>query len=425
MQPLTGDEEGVRRMASTADKRAIVVAGGGAAGLSAGLALRQAVGKRYPVIVYDPALAREPLHEKGRAYALAEGSRRMLSVLGVWEHIVADTQPIERMSITDSRLGDVVRQPLLTFDEDAGAHEPLAHMVEGDILVTALREACKQAGVALEPTAITGLQISSPTSPVQVSLANGAECAALFVVAADGKNSPLRRKAGISWIGRPYCQSGIVATIGHERPHEGVAVQHFLPAGTFAMLPLTGNRSSIVWVEAEDDAKTLVTLDADDIIREIERRFGASLGALTLLDAPRAFPLARGVARRLVGDRLALVGDAAHVVHPLAGLGLNVGLRDVAALAEAVADTVRLGLDPSGADTLEAYERARRFDVVSTGLAMDSMNRLFSNDILPLRLVRDFGLGVVDRFPGLKRLLKREAAGLTGSPPRLMRGEML
>ena len=412
-------------MASVTDKRAIVVAGGGAAGLSAALALRQAVGTRYPIIVCDPALACEPLHEKGRAYALAGGSQRMLGVLGVWERIAAHAQPIARMSITDSHLSDAIRQPLLTFDEDAAANEPLAHMVEGNFLVMALREKCLEEGIIFETTAITGVHAVSSSHPVQVSLASGEERAALFVVAADGKNSPLRRKAGITWIGRAYGQAGIVATIGHERPHQGVAVQHFLPAGTFAMLPLTGNRSSIVWVESEADAQAFITLDADGIIREIERRFGASLGKLTLLDHPRAFPLARGMARCFISDRLVLIGDAAHVVHPLGGLGLNVGLRDVAALAEVVADSARLGLDPSSPDILEGYERARRFDVMSIALAMDGMNRLFSNDILPLRLLRDFGLGMVDRWPGIKRLLTREASGLTGTSPRLLRGEAL
>lgn len=404
--------------------RTIAVVGAGAAGLSAALALRHAVGERYGITVYDPGLARSPAHEKGRAYALAAGSRLMLGVLGVWERLAGDVQPVARMRITDSRLGDAVRQPLLTFDDNAAGDGPLAHLVEGDALIAALRAEAERAGVRLVATGVARVEATA-ARPARLTLADGAQHGAALVVAADGRNSPLRRGAGISWIGRAYGQAGIVATLGHERPHEGIAVQHFLPAGTFAMLPLTGNRSSIVWVEPEDEARMLVTLDAEDILREISRRFGDALGTLSLLDAPRAFPLALGIARRFTGERLALVGDAAHVVHPLAGLGLNVGLRDVAALAEAVAGSVRLGLDPAGSEVMEGYERARRFDVVSTGAAMDSMNRLFSNDILPARLIRDLGAGVVNRLPGMKRLLAREAGGLTGAPPRLLRGEAI
>jgi 2-octaprenyl-6-methoxyphenol hydroxylase len=214
----------------------------------------------------------------------------------------------------------------------------------------------------------------------------------------------------------------MVATIAHERDHEGLAEQHFLPGGPFAVLPMRGRFSSIVWNESHADAKAIVALAPDDFLRELEYRFTLKLGALSLASRVEAIPFSFRFARRFVGERLALVADAAHVVHPLAGQGLNLGLRDVAALAETVVDRMRLGLDPGDARTLEAYQRARRFDVVSSSLGMDALNRLFANDLAPLRLARDFGLRVVDKLSPLKRLPAAEAAGDGVKAPRLLRG---
>jgi 2-octaprenyl-6-methoxyphenol hydroxylase len=301
-------------------------------------------------------------------------------------------------------------------------------MVASGALVAVFMAKCRGLGVALRPVGVRTFQVTD--RDIAVTLADKGVVDASLLVAADGGRSRLRDEAGIAWVGWSYPQSGIVATVAHERDHEGRAVEHFLPSGPFAMLPLPpggslGHRSSIVWTEASDSVPHLLALHPEDAIAEVERRFGLQLGRIALETKLQAFPLSFGIARRFAAERLALLGDAAHVIHPIAGQGLNLGLKDVAALAEAIVDAVRLGLDPGGADVLAAYERARRFDTVSMGVVTDGLNRLFSNDVLPVRLLRDLGLGFVDRMPVLKRFFIREAAGLAGQGPRLLRGDPL
>jgi len=245
------------------------------------------------------------------------------------------------------------------------------------------------------------------------------------VVAADGARSRLRGLAELQTVGWDTGQTGIVATIAHQRDHEGVAEQHFLPAGPFAILPMLGRSSSIVWNERHADAKAIAALPPEDFLRELESRFTLKLGALSLASRVEAIPFSFRFARRFVAERLALIADAAHVVHPLAGQGLNLGLRDVAALAEGVVARLRLGLDPGDAATLDAYQRARRFDIVSSSIGMDALNRLFANDFGPLRAARDFGLRAVDRLAPLKRLIAAEAAGDGVHAPKLLRGLIL
>jgi len=248
---------------------------------------------------------------------------------------------------------------------------------------------------------------------------------ASLLVAADGARSKLRERAGIATHGWDYDQSGIVVTVGHERDHQGRAEEHFLPAGPFAILPLSGRRSSLVWTERRSEAARIVALSEDDFHSELEQRFGLHLGEVKALDKPRAFPLSYFVARSFIAERMALVGDAAHVIHPIAGQGLNLGLKDVAALAEVVVDAARLGMDLGQADVLERYQRWRRFDTMAMGVATNALNFLFSNESTLLRTVRDIGLGIVDRAPPLKNLFIRQAAGLTGEVPRLLKGEAL
>ena len=400
----------------------VLIAGGGVAGLGLAVALGRALGPGFAVAACDPALSREPAADD-RVSAIAAGARRLLTVLGVWQRLPEPIQPIREMAITDSRLRDAVRPTFLAFDAEVEPGEPFAHMVENRALLVALRAAAEEAGVQLLPFAVDHFAAKDGT--VEITLGDGARIATRLLVAADGGRSHVRTVADIAMVRWSYGQSGIVATVGHERDHEGRAEEHFLPGGPFAILPLPGRQSSIVWTEPMAEAERLVALPAEEFHAELERRFGLKLGDIEVKSPPRAYKLDYAIARRFVGPRLALIGDAAHVIHPIAGQGLNLGLRDVAALAECIAEAARLGLDPGEAEVLQRYERWRRFDTTAMGAATDGLNRLFSNQSDFLRAARDFGLGVVDRLPGLKKIFAREAAGLTGSVPKLLRGETL
>jgi 2-octaprenyl-6-methoxyphenol hydroxylase len=275
----------------------------------------------------------------------------------------------------------------------------------------------------LRPTAVAGFDLAA--NRIDVRLADGDTLAARLLVAADGAHSKIRERAGIASHGWNYDQSAIVTTVAHERDHRGRAEEHFLPAGPFAILPLTGRRSSIVWTEDAREAERIVALADEDFHTELERRFGLHLGEIEAVGPRRVHPLGLSVARAFIADRIALAGDAAHVIHPIAGQGLNMGLKDVAALAEVVVDAARLGLDPGSLAVLERYQRWRRFDTMAMGVATDGLNRLFSNRSDVLRVARDVGLGLVDRVPALKHFFIREAAGLVGEVPKLLKGEML
>lgn len=402
------------------DRADVAIAGAGAAGLALASALARALRPGFTVALIDPALAAEPAADD-RVSAIAGGARRLLGALGVWDGIAAAAQPIRSMQITDSRLEDAVRPTFLSFD--AADEEPAAHMVENRAVLLALRAAAREAGVRLMPVAAQ--DFTSGDEFAEIKLGDGATLHARLVVGADGPNSMLRQRAGIKTVQWSYGQSGIVATIGHAREHDGRAVQHFLGNGPFAILPLTGRRSSIVWTESDAEAVRLVALAPKEFHAALERRFGLQLGEIEVLSPPRTHALGFTVARSFVGERLALVGDAAHVIHPIAGQGLNLGLRDVAALAEVVADAARLGLDPGAPDVLARYERWRRFDTFAMGFATDALNRLFSNRSEALKLLRDVGLGLVERMPRAKEFFAAEAAGLTGDVPRLLRGDQL
>jgi 2-octaprenyl-6-methoxyphenol hydroxylase len=405
-----------------ATHRSIVICGGAFAGLALALALRQGLGGDVPVIVADPALANRPSRDP-RATAIVAACRRLFEALGVWKTVAETAQPILDMVVTDSKLNDATRPAFLTFAGDVAPGEPFAHMVENRHLIDALVARAEADGVDLRATAVTGFETRA--DGVDVTLGDGTHVDTCLLVAADGARSKLRERAGIATHGWEYDQSGIVVTVGHERDHEGRAEEHFLPAGPFAILPLTGQRSSLVWTERRAEAARIVALPADEFHAELERRFGLHLGEIKALDQPRAFPLQYFVARSFIAERMALIGDAAHVIHPIAGQGLNMGLKDVAALAETVVDAARLGIDPGQADVLDRYQRWRRFDTMAMGVATNSLNLLFSNESTLLRGVRDIGLGLVDRLPPLKNIFIRQAAGLTGEVPRLLKGEAL
>lgn len=403
----------------------VVIAGGGFAGGVLALALATLAPGLLRVTLVDAAPKAAVKKRDPRGLALSAASKTLLEAVGLWPRLAQDAQAIESIEITDSPLNASLRPHLLGFDDELIGPGTRAHLVEAGDLHDAISEAVAS-NAAIEVHAPDTVEDTEADAfGADVRLASGSTLRAALLVGADGKRSRLRERAGIKCIGWSYPQMGIVATVAHERPHRGRAVQHFLPAGPFAILPLKGNRSSIVWTEEKTKAEALMKGDDANFESELARRFGHRLGKISLEGERQSFPLAFQMARSFVGHRLALVGDAAHVVHPLAGQGLNIGLRDVAALVETVIDAARLGLDIGSATTLERYQRWRRFDGAFSGAVMDGLNRLFSNDNAPLRTLRDLGLGVVDRAPGLKRFLVREAAGATGDVPRLMKGEAL
>ncbi|WP_113447472.1 ubiquinone biosynthesis hydroxylase [Rhizobium cremeum] len=401
----------------------VLVVGGGYVGLAVAVAVKQAA--PHLAVEVIEAAPEDAWKKDPRASAIIAAATKMLEVFGIWERIEPEAQPITRMIVTDSKTSDPVRPVFLTFDGEVEDGRPFAHMIPNVAMVGALREACAAAGVRIRHGATaTGFRNTGPSA--ELALSDGSVVSARLVVACDGVRSKLRDMAGIKTVTWDYGQSGIVTTVEHERPHEGSAEEHFLPAGPFAILPLKGNRSSLVWTERTSDAERLVA--SDDLVfeEELERRFGHKLGTIRATSDRRAFPLGLTLAREFVAPRLALAGDAAHGIHPISGQGLNLGFKDVAALAETIVEADRLGLDIGDLNVLERYQTWRRFDTFRMGVTTDVLNRLFSNDVTPIRVLRDFGLGVVDRMPSLKSFFIREAAGTAnGGAPKLLAGEAI
>lgn len=400
----------------------VLIAGGGSAGLALACALGRTLGSdaKVGVLAGGSGSPDDP-----RAYALSAGSRNLLAEIGAWQGLGDVCQPVSGIDITDSSVDDAMRPILLSYDTQLVEGEPAMWIVPAGPLADTIAAAVRAVPDVEVIQKARATSLSYGPGLAIVGLTDGTQRRARLVVAADGRRSVLREAAGIGSLKWSYRQTGIVTTVAHERPHRGRAVQHFLPSGPFAILPLTGDRSCITWTESEDTARRILAMDDAAFLGEVSRRFGHRLGELKLAGGRAGWPLTFDLARDLTATRLALVGDAARGVHPIAGQGLNLGLRDVAALAESIVDGMRLGLDPGDGTILDRYAMWRRFDGLTATAAFTALNTLFSTDGALTRAVRDVGLGVVDRLDGLKRSIVDEAAGMTGDVPRLLRGEPL
>ncbi|MCC6006567.1 MAG: FAD-dependent monooxygenase [Rhodobacteraceae bacterium] len=402
----------------------LVIIGGGLNGPALALA---AAGAGMTSVVVDPLAAetRAAPGFDGRAYALALASRRMLGVLGLWEGLAPHAQPILEIKASDGRPGEGAAPFFLHFHHGELEEGAMGHMLEDRILRPALLQAMAEAPRITHLPGRAAVDHGAGPAGITGTLDEATRIAGARAGGCDGRDSPAARREGIARIGWGYAQTALVCAVGHERPHGGVAHQFFMPGGPLAILPLPGNRSSIVWTEAEDRAAGIAALDDAGVVEVLRPRFGDFLGEIRLEGARFSYPLRLSLAERFVGARLALAGDAAHGIHPIAGQGLNLGLRDVAALAEVLAEAQRRGEDIGASDVLARYQRWRRFDTAALALATDGVNRLFSNDNAALRLARDLGMGMVSALPALRRGFMRQAAGLNGDLPRLLQGQPL
>ncbi len=399
----------------------ILIVGGGLNGPALALALAQ-TGHSVTVIDALAEKTRKNAAFDGRAYALALASQRLLDAVGVWPRVAEHAQPMLEIKVTDGHAGTGPSPFFMHFDHAEIEEGPMGYMVEDRHLRRALLDAMQE-----EPaiTIINGKTVTAQNihvAGVDLTLDDGATVEGRVLVGCDGRSSGTAARAGIKRTGWDYGQTALVCAIEHDLPHHGIAHQFFMPPGPLAILPLTGNRSSIVWSERSETAQRINALSEADYLEVLRPRFGDFLGDISLKGDRFTYPLNLTIANSFVADRLALVGDAAHGMHPIAGQGLNAGLRDVGALAEVLTLAGRRGEDIASALVLERYQEWRRFDTASLALATDVFNKLFSNDNPLLRIGRDIGMGIVGSLPGLRRGFVREAAGLTGDLPKLLQG---
>ncbi len=399
----------------------ILIVGGGLNGPALALALAQ-TGHSVTVVDALAEKVRKNAAFDGRAYALALASQRLLDAIGVWEKVEERAQPMLEIKVTDGHAGAGPSPFFMHFDHAEIEEGPMGYMVEDRHLRRAFLEAMTEQDGITEISGKTVVSQDISANGATLTLDDGATLSGSLLVGCDGRRSGTAMRAGIKRTGWDYGQTALVCAIEHELPHHGIAHQFFMPPGPLAILPLTGNRSSIVWSERTETSAQINTLPEADYLQVLRPRFGDFLGDIRLQGDRFTYPLNLTIANSFISDRLALVGDAAHGMHPIAGQGLNAGLRDVGALAEVLILAGRRGEDIGSTLVLERYQEWRRFDTASLAMATDVFNKLFSNDNPLLRIGRDIGMGIVGSLPGLRRGFVREAAGLTGDLPKLLQG---
>ena len=401
----------------------VLIVGGGLNGPLLGLALAHA-GLKVTIVDNLPLQKRADSGFDGRSYALALTSTRLLQAVGLWDDLTDQAQPMLDIKVTDGRAGEGPSPFFMHFDHAEIEEGPMGYMVEDRHLRPALLKSLKDKGIEqLSEKTVVAQNVDA--TGVTATLATGELLRAKVLIGCDGRTSGTAQRAGISRTGWDYGQTALVCAIEHAEPHHGVAHQFFMPPGPLAILPLIGNRSSIVWSESTENAERINAMSDEDYTSVLQPRFGSFLGDIKLAGKRFSYPLSLSLANSLIGERIALVGDAAHGIHPIAGQGLNAGIRDIAALAEVFANATRRGEDIGSSAVLNRYQQWRRFDNTTLAIATDAFNKLFSNDNFALRGLRDLGMGIVGNLPGLRRSFIREAAGLTGDLPRLLKGQRL